>query len=265
MSSPLPSSFHLVWQLPKTARKARLVEASAVLEIITPPTIPAVYFWALQVDFLDGLQTWGGGHTGLQWNPRYPGSTAVNWGGYASPQVGGAVLPGTVSSLPGFEDDPNTLSYPWQPGVAYRFRVYRSPEIPGAWRAEISDLKSGEVTVIRDLRPGARRRRGLMSRLVSGNGGWPEGGEDGCLARPIVWTEVFAECDAPSVKVRWTDLAAIDESGTVVRPQMVRVNYQSRHEGGCLNTNVRKDNAGGLLQITNVSRTVEQGSYLSLS
>lgn len=68
---------------------APLVEVSAVLEVVVPPAVDSLYFWALQVDFIDGPVHRGGGHTGLQWYGRFPGSTAVNWGGYASGATGG--------------------------------------------------------------------------------------------------------------------------------------------------------------------------------
>lgn len=226
---------------------AGLVEVSAVLEILEPPRADALYFWALQVDFTSGRRVWGGAHTGLQWNRRYPDHRAVNWGGYASPERGGFVLPGTTSSLDGFPDDPNTLCYPWQPGCPYRLRVFRSPELPGAWRAEVTDLVSGRSATVRDLRP------------------VPEGESlESHLARPVVWSEVFADCDAPSVSVRWSDLAAVDDAGRTVRPQAVRVNYQSAEEGGCANTTVVPDDAGRFLQVTNTPRLVGQGTRLLL-
>jgi hypothetical protein len=258
------SSFHLVWRLPAAARAARLVEASAVLEVLTPPSVPTVYFWALQVDFVNGRGVWGGGHTGVQWNPRYPGGTAVNWGGYAARELGGAVLEGTISDLPGFADDPHTLAYAWLPSREYRFRVYRSPEISGAWRAEVTDVLSGEASVIRDLLPAEAQDRGLLRRLLSRRGDRSAetlGG--GHLVRPIVWSEVFAECDAPSVSVRWSDLRAVDENGAILRPEEIAVSYQSAAEGGCSNTSVAVDSAG-ILQITNTPRVVDQGTNLVL-
>jgi hypothetical protein len=242
------SSFHLVWEMPARAgSRERLIEVSAVLEVTVPPREQALHFWALQVDLADGRGVWGGAHTGLQWNKRYPGGTAVNWGGYKSPDLGGAVLRGTFSSLPGFPDDPNTLGYAWEPGSQYRLRVFRSPDIMGAWRAEITDLESGLTSIIRDL--------------------LPEPGRDPTnshLGRPIVWSEVFAPCDAPSVAVRWSDLAAVEETGTVLRPAAVRVNYQASQIGGCTNTTVLMDEAGGLLQVTNAPRTVKQDARLVL-
>lgn len=243
------SSFHLAWEMPATiGTDARLVEVSAVLEIQVSPAVQSLYFWALQVDFADGRGAWGTAHTGLQWNPRYPGNTAVNWGGYYSTARGSAVLPGTLSALHGFSDDPNTLSYPWAPGRPYRLRVFASPEIAGAWRAEVTDLASGESSNIRDLLPA------------------PDGPTSGrYLTRPIVWSEVFADCDAPSVTVKWSGLTAVDYSGRVVEPWAVRVNYQPAEAGGCLNTTVVPDGMDGFRQITNAQRLVVQGTSLPLA
>jgi hypothetical protein len=227
-----------------------LAEVSVVLEVIEPPRVRDLYFWALQVDFADDRGVWGGAHTGLQWNRRYAGGTAANWGGYLSRELGGAVLRGTVSSLPGFSDDPNTLAYSWEPGRPYRLRVFRSPDVLGAWRAEVTDLQSGVSAVIRDLLP----EPGRLTSPVP----------DAHLLRPVVWSEVFAPCDAPSVTVRWSDLAFVDQTGTVLRPDAVRVNYQSLQQGGCPNTTVAMDETGGLLQVTNTARVVQQDARLSL-
>jgi hypothetical protein len=258
------SSFHLLWRLPQTARTARLVEASAVLEVLTPPGVPALYFWALQVDFVDRRGVWGGGHTGLQWNARYPGGTAINWGGYAAQELGGAVLEGTTSALPGFADDPHTLAYSWLPGRAYRFRVYRSPEVIGAWRADVADVLLEDRKVIRDLLPARAQDRGVLHRLLSRwDGSQPETAGAGFLARPMVWAEVFAECDDPSVSVRWSDLQAVDDEGAVLRAEEVAINYQAAAEGGCPNTSVAVDGIG-VVQTTNTARLVEQGSVLVL-
>jgi hypothetical protein len=241
------SSFHLIWELPIGVGSASgFAEVSAVLEIVVPPRVPMLYFWALQVDFAgSGGQALGGAHTGLQWNPRYPENRAVNWGGYASTERGGFVLSGTRSRLPGFRDDPNTLGYQWQPGRPYRLRVFRSPETPGAWRSEVTDLVSGVSSIVRDLTPeeGPRSER---SRLV----------------RPIVWSEVFADCHDPSVTARWSDLRAVDLEGATVRPSGVRVNYQALEAGGCSNTTAGIDRDGGYLQITNTTREVKQGVFL---
>jgi len=245
------SSFHLIWDLPGAVPGSRrdherLVEASAVLEVLAPPQVEELYFWALQVDFADESGVWGGGHTGLQWNRRYPRGTAVNWGGYASSQLGGSVLQGTRSSLPGFADDPNTMSFSWEADRAYRFRVYPSPDTPGAWRAEVTDLTTGGNSPIRDLLP------------LPGRGLGPAG-----LLRPLVWSEVFADCDAPSVTVRWSELQAVDAAGIRHRPETLIANYQSAVDGGCPNTTVMTDERG-ILQTTSVERSTAQGSRLKL-
>lgn len=224
----------------------QLIEVSAVLEVVVPPSVAAVYFWALQVDFEAEGGVLAGAHTGLQWNPRYPGNTAVNWGGYATARYGGAVLPGTRSLLPGFPDDPHTVAYSWKPRQRYRLRVFRSPELVLGWRAEVFDLVSKEAAVIRDLD---------LASLI------PRAATTTYLRRPVVWSEVFAPCDAPSVTVCWSELKALTAEGAVVRPEGVVVNYQREAAGGCSNTDVRLEDRG-YLQTTNVARRTPQGSLL---
>ncbi|MCX8033480.1 MAG: hypothetical protein N3B14_08910 [Thermoleophilia bacterium] len=215
-----------------------------MLQVVVPPRDPALYFWALQVDLADEHGVWGGAHTGLQWNARYPQARAINWGGYSC-HPEGQVLTGTISALPGFSDDPNTVSYPWSVGCPYRLRIYPSPEHRGAWRAEITDLSTGSTTQIRDLFPPSGR--GL-------NGSW--------LQRPMVWAEVFAKCRAPSVTVRWSRFWAKDESGAQMQPVAVLVNYQYLAQGGCPNTTVLEEEGGVYLQVTNTLRVVPQGARL---
>lgn len=229
------SSFHLVWQMDPEP----LEEVSAVLEVLTPPGVASLYFWALQVEFAGEGRSRGGAHVGLQWHPRYPGSTAVNWGGYASVDEGGEVLPGSDSPLPGFPDDPNTRSYDWVSRRPYRLRVSRALG-PMAWRAEVADLLTGRVDVIRDLYVNADS-----------------------LRSPVVWAEVFAACDAPSVSIRWSDLQARSASGRTIRPRAVTVNYQSALQGGCTNTTVMRD-GDGFVQVTNTERTTPLGTRYDL-
>ncbi len=62
------SSFHLFWEIPEQVASppgsgAGLVEVSAVLEVLEEPQTKALYFWALQVDFVARGRVWGGGHT----------------------------------------------------------------------------------------------------------------------------------------------------------------------------------------------------------
>lgn len=232
------SSFHLSWNL---SHACPLVQVSTVLEVLVPPSVNSLYFWALQVDFADDRATLGGAHTGLQWNPRHPDQTAVNWGGYRAAHLGGQELKGSESLLPGIPNDPNTRNYPWRPNVPYRLVVSSAPGQPGVWRSQIIDLTSGTSTIIRDLFGGGTR-----------------------LTHPVVWSEVFADCGAPPVTVRWSDLQAVDENGHEVRPTDVRVNYERYSVGGCTNTTVDHDGIGGVRQTTGVRRTTKQGAVVRL-
>jgi len=230
------SSLHLAWEIPHVP----LIEVSAVLEVLQPPAVRRLYFWALQVSFATDRTLRGGAHLGLQWNPRFPATTAANWGGYAPADVGG-LLKGSPSPLPSARNDPNTRDFRWEPGRRSLLRVAPSPEAPAevhAWRGTITDLGSGGETVVRDL--------------------YTEGA---FLAAPVVWTEGFARCEQPGVAARWSDLRAVDGSGTVIRPSRVRVNYQSRADGGCDNTSVIPDELG-IVQATAVQRQVPQGALL---
>jgi hypothetical protein len=231
------SSFHLIWDLPQVP--LRRVEAT--LEVITPPAAKRVYFWALQTSFAAGPRLQGGAHLGLQWNPRYPGSTAVNFGGYGPSEHGTRVLEGSASQLRGPDGDPHTLEFPWELGHRYRLVVEPSPEPPEgmrAWRGTVADLDGGTEQVVRDL-----YTRGEY------------------LFSPMVWSEVFARCEHPSVVVRWSDLRAWSMSGEDLSPARVRVNYQPRSEGGCDNTTVGLDELG-ILQITASRRDVPQAAIL---
>jgi hypothetical protein len=231
------SSFHLVWDTAQTP----LTEVEATLEVLVLPSTRSLYFWALQVSFASQRRLKGGAHVGLQFNPRHPGSTAVNWGGYGPAETGGAVLTGSLSSLTSTPNDPNTRDFDWRAGHRYRLRVDRSPvalESGHAWRGSVTDLETGETTVVRDLHT-----------------------QGDYLVAPMVWSEVFARCEAPSVSVRWSNLRAVDANGEVIEPRTVRVNYQSREDGGCDNTSVAVDELG-IVQSTAVSRQVPQGAIL---
>ncbi|MBI5157981.1 MAG: hypothetical protein HZA58_08225 [Acidimicrobiia bacterium] len=232
------SSLHLAWEIPQVP----LIEVSAVLEILQPPVVRRLFFWALQVSFATDRSLRGGAHIGLQWNPRFPGLTAANWGGYAPAEIGG-LLKGSTSPLPSARNDPNTRDFDWQPGRRYRLRVAPSPEASAevhAWRGTITDLESGRETVVRDLHT-----------------------EGAFLAAPVVWTEAFARCEQPGVAARWSDLRAVDGGGAVIRPARVRVNYQSREAGGCDNSTVIPDELG-IVQVTGVERQMPQGALLPI-
>lgn len=227
------SSFHLRWLM---EGDEPLSEVSAVLEVVDPPAVDRLYFWALQVSFMGNGGEVGGAHIGLQWNRSHPGSRAVNWGGYGA---GGRILSGSTSLLPSRPRDPNTRDYPWEPHRPYRFRVHAAPGTPGAWRGEVTDVLTGEATVVRDLEAGG-----------------------GHLARPLVWSEVFARCDHPSVAVRWSRLEAVGPGGALRTPRGVAVSYEPSAAGGCDNTTVEADGDGALLQITSTERLVPAGAVL---
>jgi len=224
------SSFHLGWRLSPGA--GHLVEAAVTLEVTQPPVVDHLYFWALQVGFPGA----GGAHLGLQWNRAFPGFGAVNWGGYS---VDGSLLRGSESTLPSTPRDPNTRDYPWKPRRAYRLRVHRLGG--GLWSGEVQDLSSGVATTVRELIAASPFVTDLL-----------------------VWSEVFARCDDPSVTARWSDFVAVDERGQRFEPDAVVVNYQSRAAGGCANSTSVLDGQGGVLQVTNAERETPQGAALAL-
>src|SRR6478672_1424945 len=141
-SSNRASSFHLRWLgLPVDGS---LIEASVTLEIVTPPVVPHLYFWALQASLVDGSQAFGAGHLGLQWYPAHPGGTAVNWGGY---DASGRELGGTASSLPSATGNPNTRDFPWEPSRPYRLAISAGTQ-PGEWQGSV------DGQVVRELHAG---------------------------------------------------------------------------------------------------------------
>jgi hypothetical protein len=239
-SSNGASSMHLRWNGVADDGRA-VVGASVTLEVLEPPRVPELYFWALQVDLAGPSGPAGGAHLGLQWYPRHPGSTAVNWGGY---RHGGGELDGTASALPSATGNPNTRDFVWQPGRRYRLAVARvggGPVIDTAWRGEVTDVDSGVPVVVRDLCAPADR-----------------------LAGVVMWSEVFARCDDPTVAVRWSSPEVTLADGTVRTSTSMSVNYQSAALGGCSNTD-SSVHAGGYLQRTATSRTTPQGGVLRVT
>ena len=229
------SSLHLIWQVPGRAFTA----VRATLEVAEPPRTRDLYFFALQATFSDGAVDHGGGHVGLQWNNRHPGSTAVNWGGYQSQQRGGSVLAGTDSPLPSRPNDPNTRDYEWEPRRGYQLTIERGSG-PGWWRGTVTDIASGKRTLIRELDGGGTH-----------------------LSAPLVWAEVFAPCDGPSVAVRWSDLQVAHESGQWKAVDEVQVNYQPWEAGGCTNTDSRARDRH-FEQTVNAERTTPGGQLIRL-
>jgi hypothetical protein len=223
---------HLAWRLPPGV--GHLVEAAVTLEVVRAPAVEHLYFWALQVSFPGA----GAAHLGLQWNRAFPSFGAVNWGGYAS---NGSLLRGTESLLPSTPGDPNTRDYLWEPEHAYKFRVHRAGE--RSWRGEVTDLTTGGVTTVRDLIA-----------------------DSPFLAEPMVWSEVFARCDDPSVAARWSVFEVVTDRGDRLAPTALAVNYQAHREGGCANTTSILDESGdAALQETNAERTTPRGALLELT
>ncbi len=213
------------------------MEVAAVLEVVVPPAVDRLYFWALQASFGDGTRDLGAAHLGLQWNRGHPGARAVNWGGYGP---GGQVLAGSPSPLPSAPHDPNTRDYPWEPGRPYRLRISPAPGRTGRWQGEVTDLVTGRAAVVRHLEAGGDR-----------------------LTSPIVWSEVFARCEHPTVKVRWSGLEALGVSGRRMAPRGLSVSYEPGTAGGCDNTTVLVEDLG-VAQVTNTRRTVPAGASIDL-
>lgn len=232
------SSFHLWWEAPF---EKRLTEVSGTLEIVELPDIERLVFWAIQVSFVS--PGGGGAHLGLQHNPRFPGSMAANWGGYA-PAGEGGLLEGSPSALPSMPNDPNTRDFAWYSKRPYRLAIERSPDVAPsgfyAWRGSIEDLSTAERVVVRDLYSRGEYLRG-----------------------PVAWTESFARCDHPSFAARWSDLVTVGGSGEPTPVATVKVSYQERSAGGCDNTNVSVDGSGWE-QRTGTERTTPTGARLSL-
>jgi hypothetical protein len=201
-SSNAASSFHAHWVLPA----GRYTEAAVIIEVRTPPVVDRLYFFALQASFQDGAgRRHGGGHLGLQWHPRHPGGTAVNWGGYGPD---GRELHGSTSELPSALANVNTRDYVWEPARRYELRIVKGED---GWDGLVGDPAA--LRPVRCLHAGGDRLAGL-----------------------VMWSEVFADCDHPTVEVRWSGMVAVTADGTTVRPRAVALTYQSEADGGCSNT-----------------------------
>ncbi len=220
------SSFHLWWvDVPPCS------EVEVTLTVEWEPKIDRLCFWALQASFGDGRSRTGGAHLGFQWNPKFPRSRAVNWGGYSAD---GRVLDGTESPLRSTPADRNTRDFTWEPGVPYRLRI--APAERGWWAGIVRD-PGGEVVEVRRLHGGGHR-----------------------LEAPVVWSEVFARCDDESVSVRWEHPRYLLQEGWSA-PTHYQVNYQSFERGGCSNTSVRLAGSG-VAQVTNTMRTTAHGQQV---
>lgn len=227
-SSNRASSLHLRWELPTGTGPT--VAASVTLAVEAAPPVPDLYFWALQASFIDGAgRHHGAGHVGLQWHRGHPGSRAVNWGGYGPD---GQVLEGSASSLPSATGNANTRDMWWDAGHGYPLAIGAVAD--GGWAGSVGGVR------IRRLAAGGDRLGGL-----------------------VVWSEVFARCDAPPVGVRWSGFRVTTADGQVVEPEAVHVTYQRHEDGGCDNTTAVPDGDGVRL-ITGTERLVPQGARLPL-
>lgn len=216
------SSLHLVWEVPTGDE---LVEASVTVVVPAFPSVPRLYFWALQVSFADGA----GAHLGLQWGADPPRRMRhVNWGGYGP---SGAELTGQPSNLPSSFANANTRDFDWEPGRPYRLRIARTAE---GWAGWVDD------TLVRCLdAPGET------------------------VSYPVVWSEVFADCDHPAASVRWSGLEVVTRSGRRLAVRSVVARYQSRHDGGCDNTASWTD-GDAFVQSTNADRGTPPGARLRM-
>ena len=230
-SSNRASSFHLHW-----GPRDVLSEVSVTIQVAVAPAVAELYFWALQASFMGPAGISGGAHLGLQWHPAYPGSGAVNWGGYARD---GSILEGSESVLPSTLGNVNTRDYPWVPGQEYRLRI-RGDE-PGWWAGEVTDLATNVTTVVRRIRS-------------EGEG----------LTLAMVWSEVFARCDAPSAVAVWSEPAGVTLDGRPWRPETFSITYQREEDGGCSNTDVRVL-PNGVGQFTNIARATPPGTVTRIA
>ncbi len=231
------SSFHVWWDVPDVP----LASVSVILEVLKPPEVSRLAFFAIQASFWSPGRHHGGAHTGIQWNPRHPRNLAVNWGGY---DHGGTILPGTESSLPSTPLDPNTRDFAWAPGARYRLTI--GPRTPGEgrlgrWPARIEGLDTGEDVVVRYL-------------LCDGDH----------LRSPLVWSELFTRCDDPPIEVRWSGPSALGLDGEHVPVDRGRVTYQAYDAGGCTNTTVESDRVG-IVQRSGCERGTAQDTFLGWS
>jgi hypothetical protein len=203
-----------------------VTEVSVTLLVPRTPVVPKLYFWALQVSSATGA----GAHLGLQWGAD-PGRRMqhVNWGGYGSD---GRELSGSPSVLPSSFGNPNTRDYDWKAGSPYRLRISQDGEGWAGW--------VGDVLV---------RHLDVRDRL---------------LESPMVWSEVFADCDDPTVTVHWSDPTVVTASGREIPIHAAIARYQSRHEGGCDNTSSGVE-GDTFVQTTSTPRRSPAGTRLEIT
>lgn len=216
------SSFHLYWKCPNVA----YLQVNATITVTNPPTVPKLYFWALQVNFESDNRKQGGAHFGLQHHSQYQNNGAINWGGYFD--LGGE-LEGTTSNLKSDLNNVNTRNYQWQSNIAYEYKIQKTSD--GNWLGSITNLETGEQTHVRELFCDAEY-----------------------ITNPMVWTECFANHDDPSTTVAWSNLKAISTDGKEHKITSAEINYQKISDGGSANTN-SYIHQSSFIQQTNTQRT----------
>lgn len=236
-SSNGASSFHLHWPSPPAAR-GRVTSVSVTLEILTPPSTPDLYFWALQASFLPAdaatvPRPVPGAHLGLQHNPSCPDARGANWGGYAAD---GTILSGTPFASPAPLGCGNTGGFAWEPRVRYTLTI-GPPAADGAWPGRVAG-PDGELE---------------LRRLAAG-------GE--ALGAVSVWTEAFCDCAAEGIAVRWSGMQYRFADGSTQDVAEVTVNYQSHEAGGCANTESRGDGMGVVQRTAVKERRVQTGDTI---
>ncbi len=227
------SSFHARWNFdPKIADIRRV---GVTCRVVRAPTVNRLYFWALQASFYDESTGFGGAHTGLQFNPRFPNNRALNWGGYGANGSELAGTPLTISSTP---NDNNTGDYEWQEGASYELVIERGSS---GWRALCTNTTTGYQVAVRELFAGGSR-----------------------LDDIVVWTECFARCDDPTASVEWSGFFVEDSNGERIAPNGFVATYESEEHGGCSNTDTQLFIDPGsqslrVVQHTNVPRENKSG------
>jgi hypothetical protein len=235
------SSFHLFWPSPPPCHGA-VHSVSATLEILTPPTSPDVYFWALQASFIDSLTPLSpappaaAAHLGLQYNPSCTNSRGANWGGYDGD---GAILAGTPLASPRPLPCGNTGDFAWEACRSYTLEI--GPRRADGWPGAVTDCATGVRTELRRL-------------AAAGD----------ALGAVMVWSEVFADCGAPAVAARWSRLRWRFVDGSAMDVPNVTVAYQKWEDGGCCNTESTVDEVGVVQRTAVAERRVRQGATLTM-
>ena len=233
---PVGGGFHLWWQGIVADAADPIISCEVTLEVLREPQVPALYFWAMQMSFLDahGHQS-GSAHIGLQWNQRHPTSRAVNWGGYAQASDVTSILEGSHSSLPSAPDDRNTRDYPWRSGAPYRLAVRRSER---GWSGSITDVERSSTVEIRELFAGGDRLDGF-----------------------VVWSELFCSGTDPRSAVRWSRPIVHHTSGRTQSAAAMTATYPGGAQWRRLDTRV---DSVGITQLTDCRRLTPHQTAMTL-